>query len=111
MLVPRTTAYSRSCRIMTTSACARICRWSFLTTEEASTRRRGPIEHVYFPIDGVASLVITTSDGHGAEVGTIGSEGLWDCRSVSATTKRPHRLTSRFPAGAVHGSSPFPRRT
>jgi CRP-like cAMP-binding protein len=35
-----------------------------------------PIEHVYFPIDGVASLVITTSDGHGAEVGTIGSEGL-----------------------------------
>jgi CRP-like cAMP-binding protein len=35
-----------------------------------------PIEHVYFPIDGVASLVITTSDGHGAEVGTIGSEGF-----------------------------------
>jgi CRP-like cAMP-binding protein len=35
-----------------------------------------PIDHVYFPIDGVASLVITTSDGHSTEVGTIGSEGL-----------------------------------
>jgi CRP-like cAMP-binding protein len=35
-----------------------------------------PIEHVYFPIDGVASLVITTSDGSSAEVGTIGNEGL-----------------------------------
>ena len=35
-----------------------------------------PIEHVYFPIDGVASLVITTADGSSAEVGTIGSEGL-----------------------------------
>src|SRR5258708_6071362 len=35
-----------------------------------------PIERVYFPIDGVASLVITTSDGASAEVGTIGSEGL-----------------------------------
>jgi CRP-like cAMP-binding protein len=35
-----------------------------------------PIEHVYFPIDGVASLVITTLDGHSTEVGTIGSEGL-----------------------------------
>lgn len=35
-----------------------------------------PIEHVYFPIDGVASLVITTLDGHSAEVGTIGSEGI-----------------------------------
>ena len=39
---------------------------------EASRR----IEHVYFPIDGVASLVITTADGSSAEVGTIGSEGM-----------------------------------
>ncbi|WP_291686811.1 Crp/Fnr family transcriptional regulator [Bradyrhizobium sp.] len=35
-----------------------------------------PIEHVYFPIDGVASLVITTAEGASTEVGTIGSEGL-----------------------------------
>jgi CRP-like cAMP-binding protein len=35
-----------------------------------------PIEHVYFPIDGVASMVITTADGLSAEVGTIGSEGI-----------------------------------
>src|SRR6202790_5709848 len=35
-----------------------------------------PIEHVYFPVDGVASLVITADDGSSAEVGTIGSEGM-----------------------------------
>jgi CRP-like cAMP-binding protein len=35
-----------------------------------------PIENVYFPVDGVASLVITTSDGGSAEVGTIGNEGM-----------------------------------
>jgi CRP-like cAMP-binding protein len=35
-----------------------------------------PIEQVYFPVDGVASLVITTADGSSAEVGTIGSEGI-----------------------------------
>src|SRR5881275_1455674 len=35
-----------------------------------------PIEQVYFPIEGVASLVITTADGASAEVGTIGSEGM-----------------------------------
>ena len=35
-----------------------------------------PIEHVYFPINGVASLVITSADGSSAEVGTIGNEGI-----------------------------------
>jgi CRP-like cAMP-binding protein len=35
-----------------------------------------PIEQVYFPVDGVASLVITTADGASAEVGTIGNEGM-----------------------------------
>jgi CRP-like cAMP-binding protein len=35
-----------------------------------------PIEQVYFPVDGVASLVITTAEGASAEVGTIGSEGM-----------------------------------
>jgi CRP-like cAMP-binding protein len=34
------------------------------------------IERVYFPVDGVASLVVTTADGASAEVGTIGSEGM-----------------------------------
>ena len=50
-----------------------------------------PIEHVYFPVDGVASLVITTAEGASAEVGTIGSEGmvglpicLGDCDAPSA---------------------------
>jgi CRP-like cAMP-binding protein len=35
-----------------------------------------PIEHVYFPVDGVGSLVITLADGSSVEVGTIGSEGM-----------------------------------
>jgi CRP-like cAMP-binding protein len=35
-----------------------------------------PIEHVYFPVAGVASLVITTAEGASAEVGTIGNEGM-----------------------------------
>jgi CRP-like cAMP-binding protein len=35
-----------------------------------------PIEQVYFPVDGVASLVLTTAEGASAEVGTIGSEGM-----------------------------------
>jgi CRP-like cAMP-binding protein len=34
-----------------------------------------PIEHVYFPVNGVISLV-TTANGKTAEVGTIGNEGM-----------------------------------
>jgi CRP-like cAMP-binding protein len=35
-----------------------------------------PIEFVYFPLSGVASLVKTMEDGGAAEVGTIGNEGM-----------------------------------
>ncbi|MGZ5810288.1 MAG: Crp/Fnr family transcriptional regulator [Rhizomicrobium sp.] len=35
-----------------------------------------PIEFVYFPVEGVASLVLTMENGASAEVGTIGSEGF-----------------------------------
>jgi CRP-like cAMP-binding protein len=35
-----------------------------------------PVSFVYFPIDGVASLVNTMADGSAAEVGTIGNEGI-----------------------------------
>jgi CRP-like cAMP-binding protein len=34
------------------------------------------IAHVYFPIEGVASLVNTMADGSATEVGTIGNEGI-----------------------------------
>ncbi|CAN7635357.1 Crp/Fnr family transcriptional regulator [Bradyrhizobium sp. LjRoot220] len=35
-----------------------------------------PISAVYFPIDGVASLVNTMANGSAAEVGTVGNEGI-----------------------------------
>ena len=35
-----------------------------------------PIRYVYFPVEGVASLVNTMSDGSAAEVGTAGNEGI-----------------------------------
>jgi len=35
-----------------------------------------PIEHVYFPLEGVASLVSTMKNGQSAEIGTIGGAGF-----------------------------------
>ncbi len=36
----------------------------------------GPIEHVWFPVDGVCSVVATMADGRVVEVGTVGNEGM-----------------------------------
>jgi CRP-like cAMP-binding protein len=61
-----------------------------------------PIEHVYFPIEGVASLVVTTSDGHGAEVGTIGSEGFVGLPICLGDNEAPSAAYVQVPGTALH---------
>jgi CRP-like cAMP-binding protein len=41
------------------------------------------VDAVYFPLDGVISLVTPLEDGAIVEVATIGNEGLWGSRSCS----------------------------
>jgi CRP-like cAMP-binding protein len=60
-----------------------------------------PIEQVYFPIDGVASLVITTADGAGAEVGTIGNEGLVGLPIVLGDREAPSSVYVQVPGTAL----------
>jgi CRP-like cAMP-binding protein len=64
---------------------------------EASRR----IEQVYFPVDGVASLVITTADGAGAEVGTIGSEGMVGLPVCLGDTEAPSSVYVQVPGTAL----------
>jgi CRP-like cAMP-binding protein len=64
---------------------------------EASRR----IEHVYFPIDGVASLVITTADGAGAEVGTIGNEGMVGLPICLGDDEAPSSVYVQVPGTAL----------
>src|ERR1700738_5493971 len=64
---------------------------------EASRR----IEHVYFPINGVASLVITTSDGASAEVGTMGSEGFVGLPVCLGDREAPSSVYVQVPGTAV----------
>jgi CRP-like cAMP-binding protein len=60
-----------------------------------------PIDHVYFPIDGVASLVITTADGSSAEVGTIGSEGLVGLPVCLGDREAPSSVYVQVPGKAL----------
>jgi CRP-like cAMP-binding protein len=60
-----------------------------------------PIEQVYFPINGVASLVITTSDGASAEVGTIGNEGMVGLPVVLGDRDAPSSVYVQVPGTAL----------
>src|SRR5664279_1082282 len=60
-----------------------------------------PIEQVYFPVDGVASLVLTTSDGSSAEVGTIGSEGMVGLPVVLGDREAPSSVYVQVPGTAL----------
>ena len=60
-----------------------------------------PIEHVYFPVDGVASLVITTAEGASAEVGTIGSEGLVGLPICLGAREAPSSVYVQVPGTAL----------
>ena len=60
-----------------------------------------PIEHVYFPIDGVASLVITTAEGASAEVGTVGNEGIVGLPVVLGDSDAPSSVYVQVPGMAL----------
>lgn len=47
-----------------------------LTTQQVLYDSYEPIEYVYFPIQGLASLLYTMEDGETVEVGLVGHEGI-----------------------------------
>jgi CRP-like cAMP-binding protein len=60
-----------------------------------------PIEQVYFPTEGVASLVLTTSDGSSVEVGTIGSEGMVGLPICLGDREAPSSVYVQVPGTAL----------
>jgi CRP-like cAMP-binding protein len=61
-----------------------------------------PIEHVYFPINGILSLVSQMEDGRGVEVATIGFEGMAGLPVfLQATRTSSHMSFSQVPGQAL----------
>lgn len=48
------------------------------------------IEYVYFPEDGIISIVAVTLDGNACEVGLFGREGMSETATVLGTDHSPH---------------------
>lgn len=69
-----------------------------------------PLEQVYFPVDGVASLVITTAEGASAEVGTIGNEGMVGLPVCLGDREAPSAVYVQVPGTALQMDAGIFRR-
>lgn len=66
-----------------------------------------PIEHVYFPVTGVVSLVSQMDDGRRIEVATIGNEGMAGLPVfLQATLTSAHMAFSQVPGKALRMGTP-----
>ena len=61
----------------------------------------GPIPHVFFPLNGVVSLVIIMEGGFILEVGTIGNEGMVGTPVFLGSESSPTRAISQVPGEAL----------
>ena len=63
-------------------------------------QNNGPIEHVYFPENGVFSALVITQVGSAAEVGTIGREGMVGLPVFLGADRSPFEVICQVPAEA-----------
>src|SRR5438876_1231557 len=61
----------------------------------------GPISHVYFPRNGVASVVARMDDGSTVEVATIGNEGVVGLAAYLGDGSSPMEVFVQIPGEAV----------
>lgn len=59
------------------------------------------IEHVYFPINSMISLVSQLSDGTQVEVGVTGFEGMVGLPVLLGVDRSPHECMTQIPDGAL----------
>lgn len=62
-----------------------------------------PIQHIYFPLSGVMSLV-TTAGGEAGEVATVGREGMLGLPVFFRTDRMPMRAFAQIPGEALRMS-------
>ncbi|MDP9457626.1 MAG: Crp/Fnr family transcriptional regulator [Actinomycetota bacterium] len=84
--------------------------WPHLETvalefEETLIEPNVPIEHVYFPIDCVTSLIATMENGQRVEVGTVGKEGMVSLPVFLGASAIPLGAFSQVPGDAVRMAS------
>jgi CRP-like cAMP-binding protein len=64
-----------------------------------------PIQNCWFLEDGVASVVLSTPQGHETEVGIIGQEGMVDISTLHGIDRSPFRCFIQVPGSAYRLSA------
>jgi CRP-like cAMP-binding protein len=59
------------------------------------------IEHVYFPLNSMISLISQTPEGESVEVGVVGYEGMAGISLVLGVDRSPHESLVQYPDGAL----------
>lgn len=59
------------------------------------------VRHVYFPLNGMLSLLSTTREGSTIEVGMIGNEGMAGVPGLLSDRVTPYRIMVQLPARAL----------
>jgi CRP-like cAMP-binding protein len=72
-----------------------------LPLKEILYESNGPIPHVFFPLNGVVSLVIIMEGDFTLEVGTIGNEGMVGTPVFLGSESSPTRAISQVPGEAL----------
>ena len=81
-----------------------------LELHEVMFARGKPIEHLYFPLDCVLSLLATVDGDMPVEVATIGYEGMSGLPVFLGTAESPNDCICQIPGSAVRLSSADLRR-
>ena len=64
----------------------------------------GPVEHVYFPVNALISLVVPMEDGSAVEVGLVGNDGMSGMSALIGEAMSTDRAIVHIPGGAVRAS-------
>jgi CRP-like cAMP-binding protein len=64
----------------------------------------GPVEHVYFPVNALISLVVPMEDGSAVEVGLVGNDGMSGMSALIGEAMSTDRAIVQIPGGAVRAS-------
>jgi CRP-like cAMP-binding protein len=60
-----------------------------------------PIQHVFFPLSGLCSIISTTDEGASVEVGIVGREGMIDVSVLLGSDRPPYEIIVQGEGRAV----------